>query len=55
MHKNAKKMMHDMHQSMIDLSVQSRGVPEVTFDDAHKDALRDLHKDAQKNACEVAL
>ena len=55
MHKNAKKMMHDMHQSMIDLTVQSRGVPEVTFDDAHKDALRDLHKDAQKNACEVAL
>ena len=38
--------------------MQSRGEPEGTFDDAPKDTLSDLHKDAQegvKGAHEVAL
>ena len=55
MHKNAKKKMHFTHQLMIHLTVQSRGVLEGIFDGAPKDALRDLHKDAQNGACEVAL
>ena len=55
MHKNAKKKKHFTHQLMIHLTVQSRGVLQGTFDGAPKDALRDLHKDAQKGACEVAL
>ena len=40
---------------MIHLTVQSRGAPEGTFDDAPKDAISDLHKDAQEGACEVSL
>ena len=55
MHKNAKKKKHFTHQLMIHLTVQSRGVLQGTFDGAPKDALRDLHKDAQKGACEVEL
>ena len=36
--------------------MQSRGAPDCTFvDDAPKDALMDLHKNAQKGVCEVAL
>ena len=31
---------------MIHLTVQSRGAPEGTFNDAPKDALTDIHKDA---------
>ena len=31
---------------MIHFTVQSRGAPEGTFDDAPKDAISDLHKDA---------
>ena len=44
-----------MLQLMIHLTVQSRGATECTFDGATKNVLRDLHKDAQKGACEVAL
>ena len=43
---------------IIHLTMQSRGEPEGTFDDAPKDTLSDLHKDAQegvKGAHEVAL
>ena len=40
---------------MIHLTVQSRGAPESTADGAPKDALSDLHKDAQKCACEDTL
>ena len=40
---------------MIHLTVRSRGAPEAKFDDAPKDTLSDLHKDAQDGACEVAL
>ena len=36
--------------------MQSRGAPDCTFvDDAPKDALMDLHKNAQKGVCEVSL
>ena len=42
-------------QLMVHLIVQSRGAPEGTFDGASKDALIDLHKDAQEGACEIAL
>ena len=44
-----------MHQLMNHLILQSRGALESTFDGIPKDALRDLHKDEQKDACEVAL
>ena len=47
--------MHFMLQLMIHLTVQSRSTPEGTFDGAPKEALSDLHKDAQKGACEIAL
>ena len=40
---------------MIHLTLRSRGAPEAKFDDAPKDTLSDLHKDAQDGACEVAL
>ena len=46
-HKNVQKKMHFMLQ----LTVQSRGSPEGTFDCAPKDELSDLDKDA----LEVAL
>ena len=49
MHKNAKKKMHLTH----DLTVQSRGTLEGTFDGAPKDA--HLRKDAQIGTCKVAL
>ena len=52
MYKNAKKK---MHQLMTHLTLYSRGALEGTFDGTPKHALRDLHKDAQKSACEVAL
>ena len=35
--------------------MQSRGAPEGTFDGASKDALSDLHKDAQEGAFEVVF
>ena len=41
--------MHFALQLMIHLTLQSRGVPEDTFDGAPKDALRMM------SACEVAL
>ena len=50
MHKIIKKKMHFMLQLMIHLTVSSKDAPEGTFDGASKDALRDLHKDAQKGA-----
>ena len=40
---------------MIHLTVQSRAATEGTFDGATKNVLRDLHKNAQKGACELAL
>ena len=40
---------------MIHLKVQSRGAREGTFDGAPKVAHKDIHKDAQKGPCEVAL
>ena len=55
MHKIVKKKIHFKHQLMIHLPVQSRVATEGTFDGAPKGALKDLHKDAQKGACEVAL
>ena len=55
MQKNVKKKMHFTLQLMIHLIVQSRGAPKCKFDGAPKHALRDLHKDAQKGACQVAL
>ena len=54
MHKNVKKKIHFTLQLMIHLTVQPRGAAEGTFDGPPKDALGDLHKDAQKGACEVA-
>ena len=48
MYKNMKKKMHFRHQLMIHLTVQSRGALEGTSDGAPNDALRDLHKDAQR-------
>ena len=51
MHKNVKKKM----QLMTHLTFQSRGGPEGTFDGAPKEAHSDLHKDAQKGACEITL
>ena len=47
----------DAFYAAVDDSLDSvtKGAPEVTFDGACKDALRDLHKDAQKGVCEVAL
>ena len=45
-----KKKMHFMLQSMIHLIVQWRGSPDATFDGAPKDALSNLHKDAQEGA-----
>ena len=35
--------------------MQSRSAPGGRFDDAPKDTLSDLHKDAQEGVCEVAL
>ena len=57
MHKTVKKKMHFALQLMIHLTVQSRGVPEGTFDGAPKDALRMMSacEVALKSACEVAL
>ena len=55
MHKNVKKKMHSTLQLMIHLTVQSRIAPEGTFDGASKDALSNLHKDAQERSCEAAL
>ena len=40
---------------MIHLTVQSRGVPDNTFDGTPKVSLSDIHKDAQEGACEVLL
>ena len=40
---------------MTHLTDQVRGETEATFDGAPKDALSDLHKYAQKGACENAL
>ena len=37
------------------LTVQSRGAPESTLECTPNDALRNLHKDAQEGAFEVAL
>ena len=50
-----KKKMHFMLQSMIHLIVQWRGSPDATFDGAPKDALSNLHKDAQEGAYDVSL
>ena len=47
--------MHFTLQLMIHLTVQSRGVPEGTFDFVLKNVLNDLHKDSQEGAFEVAL
>ena len=46
--------MHFTHHLIIHLTVQSRSALENTFDGEPKDVLRDLHKDAQKGACDVA-
>ena len=54
MHKNAKKKMHFTHHLIIHLTVQSRSALENAFDGEPRDVLRDLHKDAQKSACDVA-
>ena len=54
MPKNVKKKMHFTLELMIHLSVNWRGATEDTFDGAPKDALSDLHKDAQKVVFEVA-
>ena len=42
-------------QLMTHLTFQSRGGPEGTFDGATKEAHSDLHKDAQKGACEITV
>ena len=55
-HTHLKKKMHFTWHLRIHLTVQSRGAPDCIFvDDAPKDALMDLHKNAQKAVCEVAL
>ena len=54
-HKNMKKKIHFTLQLMIHMTVQSRGCLEGIFDGAPKDALSNLHKDAEEGACEMAL
>ena len=55
MYKYLKEKMYFMVQIMIHLTVQSRGAPEGTLDDAPNDILSSLHKDAQERVFEVAL
>ena len=45
--------MHFTLQLMIHLTIQSRGAPRDTSDAAPKEALNDLHKDAQEDASGV--
>ena len=51
MYKNVKEKMHFILHLMIHLTVQSRGAPKGT----PNDALSNLHKDVQEGAFEVAL
>ena len=52
-HKNVKKKMHFTLQLMIHLTIQSRGALRDISDAAPKEALSDLHKDAQEDASGV--
>ena len=56
--KNAKycKENHAFYAELItQLTMQSRGALEGTFDGTPKDTFSDLHKDAQEGVCEVEL
>ena len=48
---NVKNEMYFTLQLVIHFTVESRGAPESTFDGAPKDAISNLHKDAQEGAC----
>ena len=55
MYKNVKEKLHFILQLMVHFTVQSRDASEGTLEGVPNDALRNLHKDAQGGALEVAL